>query len=618
MNKVLKLLLLIFLVSITGILLLYIAAWFTPLKLDEKKENITIYDINNNIIYESNFKKNMNWTNYNDIPQLIIKTTIEVEDKRFNMHFGFDPLRITKAMINNIKHGQIIEGGSSITQQYAKNLFLTNEQTISRKLEEMYYASALEMQYSKEEILEGYLNTLYYGHNIYGITSAAKYFFNKELKDLDINETAMLIAIPNGPALYSPYINETNAIKRTNLVLNIMHENNLINDQAYNKSKEYKYIYNKDHTNNTSAEYYIESTIAELRTLNIDTTNIKIYTYYNPEVQEILSTSITEHIKINEELETAGIIVQPYTGNILAINGGKDYTISQYNRATNSKRQVASTIKPLLYYCSLLQGFNPSSVFLSEPTTFKYGNNLSYSVSNYNDSYPYKDISMINAISLSDNVYAVKMHFFLGFDTLNNALKDFKISNTQEVPSLALGSVNMSIYDLSSIYNTFASEGLYIKPSFIKNIIQEDKTIYERNTKTSRLLEQDETLVLSSMLTSTYDIKNTSNANPTLLGYSPKAKVAVKSGTSDVDSLIAGYNPEYTVVIWDGYDDNRNLEKKYYSIDKLIFKDVFNKLYKDKESYWYEMTPNIIEKIVDPISGKESTNGSKYWYIKES
>ena len=204
-----------------------------PLDINETRKSITIYDTNGDVLYESNFKKNMEWTSIEQIPEFIQDAFVSVEDRRFYNHAGFDPIRIIKALKNNVMSGGVVEGGSTITQQYAKNLFLTNEQTISRKIQEFFYATRLEMQYSKAEILEGYLNTLYYGHGIYGVRNAAKFFFDKELADLDIAQTAMLIGIPNGPSLYSPYLHPDYAKARQELILSVFVQRDLISEDEY-------------------------------------------------------------------------------------------------------------------------------------------------------------------------------------------------------------------------------------------------------------------------------------------------------------------------------------------------------------------------------------------------
>lgn len=607
-------------IGLSILICIYTYAAFHPLALDEQRESITLYDINGNIFYESNFKKQMEWTSIEEIPQHIQDAFISVEDKRFYYHVGFDPIRMLKALATNLTKGGILQGGSTITQQYAKNLFLTNEQTITRKIEEFFYAARLEMQYSKEEILEGYLNTLYFGHGVYGIKQAAQYFFEKTMDQLTNAELAMLIGIPNGPSIYSPFLSMENAKARQQLILSILEDNKIISKEEKEVALQQEIQLSKKENTASSGieEYYIASVIQELKNIpNLHSDQpLHIYTYYDPNVQNKLQEAIQTYVSLDNELEVAAVVMQPFSGNILAIAGGKDYTISQYNRALYSQRQVGSTIKPLLYYTALQEGFTPSSTFISQPTTFKIDAYSEYAPSNYLHKYPYKEISMINAISVSDNIYAVKTHLFLGETTLHNALLDFGITQSQPTPSEALGTVNMSIVELSKIYNTFASEGLYVEPAFISKVMDSDNVVYERKIEPKRLLRRDETLVLNQMLTSSYDLKNITSSYPTMMGNVPTFTTGVKSGTSDWDALVVGFNPEYTIGIWNGFDDNRSLDKEYFDVGKGIYKQLFNSLYENKESVWYQPSNNIEVKYVDPISGKESSDGSPYWFIK--
>ena len=476
------------------------------------------------------------------------------------------------------------------------------------------------MQYSKKDILEGYLNTVYFGHGVYGVNAAAEYFFDKKLSQLSIAETAMLIGIPNGPSIYSPFLHKDNAIKREHLILEVLKNNGVITSSQYEQAMKEKLKLSTNVNISTYGidEYYIDAVIQELSKLNIDLNReIHVHTYYDPKVQMQLSNAVTKHVDLGSELEVAGIITQPFTGNVMAMVGGKDYTISQYNRAIYSSRQVASTIKPLLYYCALQQGFTPSTQFTSQKTTFRISDDEEYAPTNYGNVYANGKISMINAISLSDNIYAVKTQLFLGVDTLHNALLDFNIRQSSPNPSEALGTVNMSLLELSRIYNTFASEGLYVKPALISHITSGDDVVYKREVQPKRLLQRDETLILNQMMTSTFDIRNKSYTFPSMYGHEPDITVAAKSGTSDWDSLVMGFNPEYTVGIWSGFDDNRELEKQYYTISKDIFKDTFNGLYKKRKGVWYQPSDAIQEKRVNPISGAEDSSGSLYWFKKE-
>lgn len=610
MKRLLHILMGIFFFFFTVFIIMLLYAILTPISL--KNKQIIIFDKNDTIIYQND---RSNTLDINDVDDFILDAIVDVEDKRFYSHIGFDVIRSGKALLTNVAKKDIVEGGSTITQQYAKNIYLNNTQTIERKIEELFYALRLEMHYSKKDILEGYINSIYYGHGIYGLKQAASFYFGKQVNDLTLAETALLIGIPNGPSYYSPYESMENAIKKRNQILKLLKEDHLINTNEYEKAiKEDIILDDHDYQKLTRKNYYIDAVLQKVDAMKLKDNTLYIHTYYDEDAQNALTNAI-DHTMNEKEMQSSGIIMEPYTFNITAIQGGNNFNESNYNRALYAKRQIASTIKPLIYYLALNQGFTPSSTFSSEPTTFTLEDGSSYAPENYNKSYPYKDISMIHAISTSDNIYAVKTHLFLGMDSLTSALKQFDI-DAESNPSLALGCVNLSVYDITKIYTTFASEGLYVEPSFISQISNGEQLLYTRDTSSKQLLDRDTTLVLNQALTSTYDDKNTLNSYPTMLGKQADVTTGVKSGTSDWDTWVVGFDPYYAVGIWNGYDDNREIDKKEFETSKYIWRDTFNALMEEKLDIWYEMSDAITAKKVDPISGKEDNNGSIYWYLK--
>ena len=624
MKKSLRILFILLATVSMTILIFYLVAFFTPISNFGDNNRIRIFDKNQELFYESNNNLTSSWIEYENIPIDIVNTFVSIEDKNYFSHFGFDPLRIAKALYINIKEQAIIQGGSTITQQYAKNQYLTNEQTIQRKIKEAFLAAQLETHYTKEQIFEGYINTLYFGHGIYGIKDASYFFFDKPLENLTTAEIAMLAGIPNGPALYSPYINYDNAVYRQTLILDTLLHNEYINEDTYIEAINENIIlkqYDDSYLSQSNISgYYKDATIQaaiQLGYMQPDQTfySIDIYTYYDPNIQEMLVSEINKQ-DIPEGMEVASVILEPYTSHILSIVGGKDYSTTQYNRALYSKRQVASTIKPLLYYLALQEGFSPSTTFLSKYTTFYINENETYAPTNYGHVYADEPISLINAISLSDNVYAMKTHMYLGMDALANALSQFNIQ-TEANASLALGTASFPIIQLAEIYNTFASEGIHTTPSFIDKIVNHNQeVIYINNENRSILLNQDDTLILNQLLRATYDIKNNNHLKATMLGYEPNVTTAAKSGTSDWDSIVVGFNPQYTIVVWNGYDDNQPMTNETERrISKRIFKGVFNRLYQDTTSNpWYNLTTNLEARKVNPITGELSQFGSWYWY----
>lgn len=618
MKKAAKITAWILFILVSAILLIYTYALIAPLSLSEQRHHITLYDRNGDILYESNFGEDMEWTDLEDIPQQVQDAFVAVEDRRFYLHMGVDPIRIVSALRNNM-HSDTLQGGSTITQQYAKNLFLTNEQTLQRKIEEFFYAVRLEMHYSKADILEGYLNTLYFGHGIYGINEASSYYFGKDMDELSAGELAMLVGVVNGPGAFSPYLHVENAISRQQTVLQVLKDEQVIDEAAYEEAMNEELVildHRDDEQEDDIRAYYIDAVLAELSAMNLTKDQLDVYTYFDPQASRALYLSLQENLGSDSEMQAAAVILEPFTDHILAMAGGKSYTESQYNRALHAERQIASTIKPLLYYCALQQGFTPSTTFISQPTTFQLGDNETYAPGNYGDQYPYREISMINAIGMSDNIYAVKTHLFLGTQTLQHALAQYGIT-ADDNASLALGTVSLNVCELASIYNSFASEGLYAQPQLISGIRSKETWIMQDETQMKQLLKRDETLMLSQLLTATYDPKNITYAYPSMLGSAPDVPTAVKSGTSDWDSLCAGYNPQYTLVIWSGYDDNRTLEKADMSHARKIFQATFDRLYEGLEGPWYERPDTLEERRVDPVSGEPSSQGSVYWYKKE-
>ena len=317
-------------------------------------------------------------------------------------------------------------------------------------------------------------------------------------------------------------------------------------------------------------------------------------------------------------------MMDPNTGGVLALIGGNNYNKSQYNRATKAKRQVGSTMKPILYYSALESGFTSSSSFTSEKTTFTFSQGKTYSPKNYNDKYAEGPISMAAAIAYSDNIYAVKTHLFLGENNLINTSKRLGItSNLSEVPSLALGTSEISMIEMASAYSCFASLGYKTTPHFIKKIEDSKGNIlYENKEEKELLLNPSLTYILNEMLTSTYN-KNFINYNyPTLISLLPEIthKYAIKSGTTDTDLLIMGYNKNIVLGVWNGYDDNTKIDSSEYSYHKNIWINTMESYFKEKEASWYEIPSNVVGVLVDPITGTlatdETQNKEMFFYLK--
>lgn len=625
-KKILKITLLPLLIIVLGNIIFYVYCFLTPKLEINKSQSYYLYDNNSKLVFGDN-----DWIPLNKISDDLINATISTEDKYFYKHIGFDYLRIGKAAITNIINKNKSEGASTITQQYARNLFLNFDKTWKRKIDEAILAGELEVHYTKKEILEGYLNTINYG-GVYGIESASKYYFDKSASNLSLAEAALLAGIPKSPNNYSPIKNYSKAKERQKIVLTMMKKNKVISEEEYQKAlnENITIVGKSKESNIVSVNYFKDSVLEELKSLKqipsniIETGGLKIYTTLDSEAQEDLENSVQKYINNEQELETSAIMMNPDTGGIMALIGGNNYNKSQYNRATNSKRQIGSTMKPILYYTALESGFTPSSSFTSEKTTFTFSEGKTYSPKNYNDKYAEGPISMAAAISYSDNIYAVKTHLFLGEDMLINTAKRIGItSKLTPIPSLALGTEEMSLMEITAAYSSFANQGYKINPHFIKKVEDSKGNIlYENKEEKIEVLNSSLTYILNEMLTYTYN-KNFIDYNyPTLISLLPNIthKYAIKSGTTDTDLLIMGYNKNAVLGVWTGYDDNKKIDSTKYSYHKNIWIDTMESYFKNHEAQWYDIPDNVVGVLVNPITGTlVEDNAEKkemFFYIK--
>jgi len=615
-----KLFVFVFLFCLLFIFGAFLYVKFSPVLNINSTNSIALYDNKDEVFFKGNESKE--WVSLDNISDYLVNATIVTEDKNFYKHFGFDLLRIIKAGYINIINRSTIQGASTITQQYAKNLFLDFEKTWKRKWEELWYTLRIEANYSKDDILEGYLNTINYGHGKYGIENASKFYFNKSASELSLAEASILVGIPKAPSNYSPIINYDAAKERQLTVLNLMVKNGVISEEEKNFAYDEELIFTKSNNNEelTSLMYYKDAVLKELETINkipysySDTKGIRIYTNLDFSAQKNLEDSINNSINDNDLIQVSSVMMNPETGGIIALIGGRDYEKSSYNRATQSKRQVGSTMKPYLYYAALESGFTTSSAFTSEETTFTFSNQEDYSPKNYNNKYGNRPISMAAAVAYSENIYAVKTHLFLGDDALINVARRVGItSKLEKIPSLPLGTNEINIIEMASGYSAFANLGYKIKPHLIERVEDIDGNIlYECNHDKEMVLNSTLTFILNNMLTCTYDSTFIDYNYPTAISLANKLShtYSIKSGTTDTDNWYIGYNNNIVSAVWIGYDDNTKLKTNEYKYAQNIW---FNSVEgydigKDNKDIWYTVPNNVSSIFVDPISGKPVTD----------
>ena len=616
-----------FIVIIIG---LYTYAYLSP-KLDIKTSgSLYLYDSNNELVYQGS--RNNEWANLEDISDYLIDATIAVEDKNFYKHHGFDYLRIIKAMYLNIKSGTIVQGASTISQQYIKNLYLDFDQTWERKIEEAFLTLELEVHYEKDEILEGYLNTINYGQGNMGIVSAAEYYFNKKPSELTLEEAIMLAGISKNPARYNPVSDYDACIARAKVVAKSMLNNEYIDEDTYNSLFQDKIeIYGQNKTNNLQMlMYYQDAVMDELASISeipeslIDAGGLKIYTTLDIDMQANLEENILEN-KPDDEIQVASVVVDPNTGAVRALTGGMDYAKSQYNRAIESKRQVGSTMKPFLYYAALENNMTMSSTFSSVPTTFTLSNGQTYSPQNADSLYADKEITMAAALALSDNIYAVKTNLFLGVDKMIEVANRTGIeAELDEVASLPLGTSEINLLDFATGYTTFATGGFKRDLYFIERIEDLDgNVLYEHKQEKKLVLNPNYTYILNEMMNTTSNDAYVDYTTPTALTVASgfTNKYAIKTGSTNTDFWIVGYNKDALVMTWMGYDDNKSVTSRIRTSSKKAWVKTIEYALKDTDTSWYETPENVIALPLDAVTGKVSNDNEKialYYYVKGS
>ena len=613
------------------IVFLYLYAYFKPKTIIKNASTYFIYDINNKLVYTGS--STQKWVTLDKVSNDYIDAVISVEDRNFYKHNGFDYLRIIKALYKNITNKKIIEGASTISQQYIKNLYQNFDKTWKRKWNETLLTLNLEVHYTKDEILEGYINTINFGEGNIGIYNASMYYFNKEPKNLTKEEAIILAGIPKSPANYNPVSNYDKSIERAKVVLNCMINNNKITKSEASElfKEEIKIYANENNEKLNTIMYYQDAVMDELKeVVNIPQSiiqqkGIKIYTNLDLNAQELLEKNINNYMA-GETMQVASMIINPQTGGITALTGGLDYSKSQFNRAIHAKRQVGSTMKSFLYYTALENNLTSASLFSNEATTFNLDNGKVYSPQNYGGKYAEKDITMAAAIALSDNIYAVKTYMFLGGDkVINNVRKSGIKASLKDVPSLPLGTNELTMIDFAQGYTTLATLGNYQKIHLINKVEDSDgNVLYEYKDKPVTVLNSNYVYILNEMLTNTTNKKFIDYTKPTALGIADKLKekYAIKTGSTNTDYWTIGFNKNKLMLVWSGNDDGSDvsISKSFYT--KNIFADTIDEIsYNDENDNWYQTPEDVIAMPLDPISGYETKDTSKtaiFYFLKGS
>lgn len=624
-RKYVRVLLIIAFVMLTLCLLLLLTIYMYAKTLGPPPlavpQSTIYYAADGTVIGESNNGQKRYWVELDNVSPHLIDATISIEDKRFYRHFGIDFKRIGGAIIADIKAMSKVQGASTITQQYARNLFLEHDKSWKRKLREMFYALRLELNYSKETILEGYLNTINYGHGAYGVEAASQFYFGKSAANLSLAEATMLAGIPKGPGNYSPLISMEKATQRQHTIIHTMVKNGFINEEVATKTKatELTFVGEHLHRRNELAPYFQDAVQAVLTNqlgMNEQTIalgGLKVYTTLDLEEQVAAEQVIKEMIDANSSMQVGFVAMNPQNGFVTAMVGGTNYDASPFNRAVQATRQPGSIIKPFLYYAALEHGFTPASTMRSEKTTFHFDNGLPpYTPSNFNNRYANSEITMAQALALSDNIFAVKTHLFLGEDILVKTAERFGITTKMNrVPSLALGTSDVRVIDMATAFSLLANGGKQIEPILIKRIENyQGEVIYEYKQKKTAILKPDLAFVITHMMTGVFDPKL--NGYATVTGHSMIKRMtrpyAGKSGTTDTDSWMVGFSPNRTAAVWTGFDKGKHLKSvKERQVAKNIWIQFMEQTHRDLAIKNFTPPKGTIGVEINPENGLLAT-----------
>ena len=540
----------------------------------------TIYDKNNNVV-DVLEAESRDAVKLEDVSPYVKEAFLAIEDKKFYSHHGLHFKGIIRAVLTNFLKGKATQGGSSITQQLAKNAFLTPERTFSRKVKEAILTYQIERTYTKDEILERYLNEIYFGSGSYGIKNAADQYFRKDPKDLNIAEAALLAGIPNRPTKYDPNRSLENALHRQQIILKEMFEDGRITKEEYEEALAYKFeleneenvknvpkntsiIYNrrpKKAYNNPELTTIVENYLAEIYDdEQIYSSGLKIYTTIDLDYQKVARDTFNAYPYFkNKEINGAMVTLDPFTGGIVSIVGGKNFKAENFDRATMARRQLGSSFKPFVYLKALEEGYEPYSVVVNDFVA--YGK---WAPKNFDGRYTFNS-TLVNSLNLSLNIPAVKLMDAVTVDAFKEEMTD-KIKLTSEIQNLttALGSVDSTPVNTAANFSIFVNGGYIVKPNIIREIRDnQDILIYVADIEKVKAFDSVDVSVITAMLKSV--VSN---------GTATKARVVDKSGrpiqqggktgtTSEHRTAwFVGITPEYVTVCYIGRDDNKPMYGK--------------------------------------------------------
>ncbi|MAD41720.1 MAG: penicillin-binding protein [Arcobacter sp.] len=596
------------------------------------KQSTQFFDKNGELIANTFVGENREYVKYDDIPAKIIEGLVAIEDTQYFEHIGINPDAISRAIIKDIKARAFVEGASTLTQQLIKMLVLSSEKKLIRKIKEALLAIRLETILTKEEILERYLNNVYFGHGYYGIRTAARGYFNKDLYELSLKEMAILVGLPRAPSFYAPTKNLKISLARANQVITRLDTLGWINKEQYESAiKEVPKIYKQSLTKN-KAPYIVDYVLKILKDdiPDIKSGGYKIKLTIDLEAQEIarkaLRLSHKEAVKRDlnfrkksktldddsyiKNLNGAIVSMESSTGKILALVGGINYKTSMFNRAVQSKRQPGSAIKPFLYQTALNEGLNPASQLIDISRTYDYkvdGKNKKWQPKNYGGNFK-GVINLRESLVFSRNLSTINLVTDTGIDIMYKGLESYGFKDLPADLSITLGTMSVTLLELSEYYSVFANNGTQVKPYIIEQITNKAGETITFEPKTKEVNTPDQTFLITSILKDVVDRGTARRAKV------PGISLAGKTGTTNnnVDAWFCGYSPSIQTIVWFGNDNNKPMRKTETGgkIAAPVF-SYFNKNY-------LESHPEIPRSFIKPAKVYSSKINGKVEYYTET
>ncbi|KZZ62144.1 hypothetical protein A3762_02035 [Oleiphilus sp. HI0125] len=514
---------------------------------------------------------------YENIPPGLVSALLSTEDRDFFTHFGIAPLAIARAMYSNVMAGRVVQGGSTLTQQLVKNFYLTRERSIVRKINEAFMALMLEWHYSKEDILETYVNDIYLGQSgntaVHGFAMASRFYFARNLENLELEQHALLVGLLKGPSFYDPRRHPKRATKRRNLVLSLMHEQNWISRDAMLKAQSKELgVTKKPSFKSNRYPAFIDLVKRQLRedydTEDLSSDGLRIYTTLDPQLQQNLESAIAREIKTLDKrkrgtgkLETGAVITAVGTGEVLAIMGGRDPRYQGFNRALDADRAVGSLIKPAIYLAALEQPeqFQLATKITDEPFVLEFENGDTWTPSNFN-SETHGEVALVEALANSYNLAAARLGLQLGMDRVRESLRRLGVNEAlNPYPSLLLGAQAMTPFDVAKFYQTIASNGFNMPLRAIREVTDHQGNLLSRyHFNVEQVISPEASYLLQSGMQEVMRAGTGRSAYRTL---PTQLLTAGKTGTTNDfrDSWFAGFSGDYLGVFWLGNDQNESI-----------------------------------------------------------